>query len=63
MKTNESCRRHAKNNGVCFWQIAEVMGISEFTLCRKMRHEFSDKDKEAFINAVNQIVKERAADV
>lgn len=63
MKTNESCRRHAKNNGVYLWQVADRLGISESALTKKIRHEFSDKDREAFINAVDQIVKERAADV
>ena len=31
------------------WQIADELSISEFTLCRRFRHELSDKEKEKIL--------------
>lgn len=41
------------------WELAEQLQISEFTLCRKLRHELSKEDKEKALNSIKEIIKER----
>lgn len=41
------------------WQIADELNISEFTLCRKFRHELSDKEKEKIFIAIEKLRKEQ----
>ena len=41
------------------WQLAEQLGITEFSLCRKLRHELSKEDKEKALNGIKEIIKER----
>lgn len=37
------------------WQLAEKLGITEFSLCRKLRHELSKEDKEKALNAIKEL--------
>ena len=41
------------------WQIADELNISEFTLCRKFRHELSDKEKDKIFIAIEKLKKEQ----
>ena len=45
--------------GVCQWQIAERLGLSEFTFSRKLRHELAGEMWEKVLAAIDQIVAER----
>lgn len=45
--------------GVCQWQIAERLGLSEFTFSRKLRHELAGEMREKVLAAIDQIVAER----
>ena len=42
------------------WQIADELNISEFTLCRKFRHELSDKEKEKILFAIEKLKKKHS---
>lgn len=52
---NKEIRKVANDKGVRQWQIAEVLGIDETSLSRKMRHELSDEYKEKYLNAIDQV--------
>lgn len=45
--------------GVCQWQVAERLGMSEFTFSRKLRHELAGEEREKVLAAIDQIVAER----
>ena len=45
--------------GVCQWQVAERLGLSEFTFSRKLRHELAGEMWEKVLAAIDQIVAER----
>ena len=45
--------------GVCQWQVAERLGVSEFTFSRKLRHELAGDMREKVLAAIDQIVAER----
>lgn len=54
---NQEIKMKLKETGVKQWQIADVLGISEGTFCRMMRHELSAEKKEEIIGAIETIRK------
>ena len=52
---NESIREEMQKNGVAQWQVADELGISEGTLSRKMRYEFTPEDKRRVLNAIAKV--------
>lgn len=49
---NEQIRKELKTAGMKQWQLAELMGISEQTICRKMRKEFPQSEQERIIELI-----------
>ena len=52
---NESIREEMQKNGVAQWQVADELGISEGTLSRKRRYEFTPEDKRRVLNAIAKV--------
>ena len=52
---NESIREEMQKNGVAQWQVADELVISEGTLSRKMRYEFTPEDKRRVLNAIAKV--------
>ena len=44
-----------KKNRVKQWEVAETMGISEFTLCRWLRKDLKGKQLERLNSAIKQV--------
>ena len=55
--TNIRIRDYAKRNGVCLWQIAKAMSVSEATITRLFREELNDSDSNRIIDIIDKIVK------
>ena len=53
--SNMDLRNYAKTHGVRLWQVADVLGIPDFQLSRKLRHEFAEEDKVRFVHIVDSI--------
>ena len=51
MRANQDIRERAKKSGVCQWEIAETLGISETHLCRKLRKELPEDEKQKKLDA------------
>lgn len=49
---NMEVRNAMKSHGVLQWQIADYLGISEATMCRKMRTELKSDFREKVLNAI-----------
>lgn len=62
MKTiaNNGIREAAKRNGVCLWQVAEAIGISDAAFSRKLRRELPDNERERVLNAIDKLVETSA---
>lgn len=58
---NTSIREEMKRKGVKQWEVAENIGIAEFTLSRWFRHELTGDRLERVRKAIEQIVEERGA--
>ena len=56
---NEYIRKALRINNIKQWQIAEVAGISEVTLCRWMRRELSESQRAEVMSALITIIDER----
>ena len=56
---NDEVRPEMFKYNIKQWELAEQLQISEFTLCRKLRHELSKEDKEKALNGIKKIIKER----
>ncbi len=55
---NLDLRSEAKEHGVCLWQIAEELGISEPTMTRLLRHELSPGKKAEIRSIIERLSKE-----
>jgi len=58
MMPNMELRYYAKGNGVALWQIAKQYKVSDQTLIRRMRVEFTENERNEFIAIVDDIKKE-----
>lgn len=55
---NSDLRMEAKTCGVCWWQIADVLGISEPTMTRRLRHEWTQTQKDEIRAIIRRLSKE-----
>ena len=54
-KCNEAVQSAIKESNLFQWQIAEHIGISEFTFCRWLRNELTDERKELVMKAIAEL--------
>lgn len=47
-----------KAEKIPYWKIGEKLGVHENTVLRRLRREFSEKEKQDFINAISEIRSE-----
>lgn len=59
---NSAIREQAKSNGVRFWEIAEVMGVSEATVTRMLRRELPETEQRKILNIVADLARRKEAE-
>lgn len=57
---NMDLRRTAKAAKVPLWKIAEVLGISEPTMTRKLRRELPEKEKQQILGIIEHLAMEES---
>lgn len=50
--SNLEIKREIKKANLKHWQVAEMLGISEYTLSRRMRKELSDEMKQKIMGVI-----------
>lgn len=60
-RTNISIRNAAHEAGVHHWEVAEALGISEGSFCRRMRHELPEAEQTRILNIINDISAQKEA--
>ena len=55
---NTEIREAAKRNGVRLWQVAEVIGIADATLSRKLRRELPASERERVMSVIEKLAGE-----
>ena len=58
-KTNLKVRLAAREAGVHQWEIAEALGISEGSFCRRMRHELPEAEQARILATIDEISRRR----
>ena len=54
-RRNEDIREAIKTSGLFQWQIAEQIGVTEFTFTRWLRGVLSDERKERILSAIAEL--------
>lgn len=57
-KANQDIRQYMADHGVSQRDLAKEVGMSQYTINRKLATELCAKDKEEFLNAIDAIVRE-----
>ena len=57
MYTGSEVKQEILNSGFRLWQVADKLGISEFTFSRKLRHSFTEDEHEKILYALNELSK------
>ena len=55
MKANEEIRRAIKEKGIKQWEVADLLGIGETSLVRKLRKELPEKEKERILTVIENL--------
>ncbi len=54
-KPNADIRTAIRERDLCQYQVAEKIGVSEFTFIRWMRNELSDERKQRILAAIKEL--------
>lgn len=54
---NKEIRALLKEHNLPIWKAADRLGMSETTALRHLRHELSEKEKNRWINAIQEAAK------
>lgn len=54
IKSNSKVRNALKETGMKQWYLAELMGVSDQTLCRRLRAELPEEEQERIINIIRE---------
>lgn len=53
-KPNRDVRIALQSKGMKQWELADLLGVSEFTLTRWLRKELTEDRKELLLKAINE---------
>lgn len=56
---NEKLRGQMKKKRVYQWQIADVLGVHEVTVCKQLRTQLDKKTEKEYYAAIDEILKKR----
>ena len=54
---NHDIKQAAKKAGVALWRVAEVLGIGENTMTRRLRHELPAEEKTRILEIIEELAK------
>ena len=58
--TKKRIKAALKENGVYQYELAERIGVSEFTFVRWLRKELTEKEEKRFFKMIEEIGREKA---
>lgn len=58
MKANQDIRDYMADHGVSQRELAAEVGVSQYSICQKLKVELSQKDKEMYLNMIDSIAHE-----
>lgn len=57
IKANQEIRKFIKDNNLKHYEVANMLGIGETTLVRKLRIELPEEEKENILNIISTNLK------
>lgn len=54
---NQRIRAAVKEGGFCLWQVADVLGISDWRLSRRLRYELTPEQEAEILQALETLKK------
>lgn len=54
-KQNREIRERMQKANLAHWQVADVVGIGETTLCRWLRHKLTAEQEKRIMDAIDEI--------
>lgn len=61
MTKNFDIKERALKKGVCLWEVAEIIGIADTSMSRKLRKELPQAEKDRIFKIIDDIAAEKAA--
>lgn len=61
MTKNFDIKERALKKGVCLWEVAEIIGIADTSMSRKLRKELPQDEKDRIFKIIDDIAAEKAA--
>ena len=58
-KANQQIRNALENSGVFYWQLADILGISQSTLTVRLRHELPDVETKRILRLIEENAEKR----
>ena len=59
--TNAEVKRELKRNEIAYWQVAEIIGVSDMTIQRWLRSERDTRNQHKIIAALEELKAKEAA--
>ena len=59
MRNNETLRNAMKRNGFAVWQVADLLGVHENTVFRRLRHEMPEEEQQRIAALIEDSKKEK----
>ena len=59
IKPNQDIRDYMADHGVTQAMLADEVGVSQWTICQRMKKELSQKDKEMYLNMIDSIAAQQ----
>lgn len=56
---NKEIRDAAKEAGICLWQVADKLGVSDGNFSRKLRRELPAEDREKVLSIIRELSQEK----
>jgi hypothetical protein len=56
---NQDVRNAIKRNGICFWEVADKLGVNDGNFSRLLRRELLPDRKSQIYTTIKEILKER----
>ena len=57
---NQIIRSAAADHGVFLWEVADVLGITDSSFSRRLRHELPEEETSRILSIIKSIDKERS---
>ena len=56
---NIDIKKRLKNNGISYFELGELFGVSEMTIFRRLRKDLDKSEREKLNKAIDELISKR----